>query len=499
VRRRSIRRIGPAGWSLRDQLRRVPTAAWVCALVACLNAACWSIVSPPFEVVDEPAHIAYVKQLAETGHLPSKKGDEFSPEETIAMNDLHHRQVVENAAKPTISSRAQQQKLERDLRSAAYGGEAGSEHAGVATSQPPLYYALETIPYALGSGGTLLDRIALMRLLSALMGGITALFAFLFLRETLPRVPWAWTVGGLSVALVPLLGAMSGTVNPDALLFAVSAAVFYCLARGFRRGLTRRSAVALGALAAIGFMTKVNFVGLAPGVLLGLAILSVRAARTAGSRAYRNLAISLAVALSPVLLYAAAHLASGEPPLGILSRGVGETHGSVLKELSYIWQLYLPRIPGMHADFAGILPTRQIWFDGYVGLYGWLDTTFPGWVYDVALIPAGLILALCARTLLQGRSLLRSRLSELVVYGTMGLGVMVLVGADSYLAYPAYYASYGQARYLLPMIPLLGAVVALASRAGGRRWGPVLGTLIVLTFFAHDLFSQLQTVARFYG
>jgi len=44
----------------------------VCALVALLNAACWSFITPPFQVPDEQDHFAYVQQLAETGHLPSK-------------------------------------------------------------------------------------------------------------------------------------------------------------------------------------------------------------------------------------------------------------------------------------------------------------------------------------------------------------------------------------------------------------------------------------------
>ena len=100
----------------------------------------------------------------------------------------------------------------------------------VAANQPPLYYALQTIPYWLGSGGTLLDRLELMRLLSALMAGLTALFAYLFVCEALPGVSWAWTVGGLGVALAPLLGFMSGAVNPDAMLAAVSAGIFFLLA-----------------------------------------------------------------------------------------------------------------------------------------------------------------------------------------------------------------------------------------------------------------------------
>ena len=178
----------------------------------------------------------------------------------------------------------------------------GPGDAGRAASEPPLYYALETIPYELASGGTLLDQLELMRLLSALCGALTALFAFLFIRETLPGVRWAWTVGGLGVSLAPLLGYISGALNPDALLAAVSAALFYLLARAFRGGLTTRLAVAIGALSAVGLLTKLNFLGLAPGVIVGLVVLTLRAP-AAPRRAYAVLACALAIAASPALLY----------------------------------------------------------------------------------------------------------------------------------------------------------------------------------------------------
>src|SRR4029077_7450726 len=51
-------------------LARIPRAAWVCALVAFLSAACWSFITPPFQVPDEQDHFAYTQQLAETGQLP---------------------------------------------------------------------------------------------------------------------------------------------------------------------------------------------------------------------------------------------------------------------------------------------------------------------------------------------------------------------------------------------------------------------------------------------
>jgi hypothetical protein len=483
--------------SPREPLRRVPAVAWLCALVACINAIAWSIVTPPFQVPDEPEHVAYVKVLAEADRLPTAEGS-FTSEEETALQDLRLQTVAEEPEYQTISTRAQQQKLDSDLKRYRGPPEQGTYYAGVAASQPPLYYALESIPYTLGAGGTLLDRIELMRLLSALMGGLTALFTFLFVREALPRERWAWTVAGLGVALVPLLGLMSGAVNPDSMLYAVTAALFFCIARAFRRGLNRASAIVLGGVIAVGLLTKLNFVGIAPGALLGLVLLSVRAARTQGRAAYISLAIALAIATSPVSVYALVNLASGSPALGLETGALG-TITNPLAEISYIWQFYLPRLPGMHDDFTGVFTTQQIWFKGYVGLYGWIDTPFPNWVYDFALIPAALIAGLCVREIVARAAALRGRLAELLVYSGMCVGLLVLVAADSYVRFPTIGAEFGQARYLLPLLPLLGAVLALAARGAGRRWGPVVGAAIILLFLGHDVFSQLQEVARFYG
>jgi Predicted membrane protein (DUF2142) len=489
----------------------IPTAAWVCALVACLNAACWSIVTPPFQVPDEPAHFAYVQQLAETGHLPTSSERNYSPEETAALEDLSSSHVTLRPQIPSVSSRAEQQRLQDDL--ARPLGRRGGGGAGFAASQPPLYYALETIPYRLAAGGTLLDRLQLMRLLSALMAGLTGLFAFLFIREALPAVPRAWTVGALGVALAPLLGEMSGGVNPDALLYTVSAALCYCLARGFHRGLTPRLAVAIGAVTAIGLLTKLNFIGLVPGAILGLLLLTVRAARGRGPggeelvtpaarrAAYRSLALALAVAGSPIGLYLAIGALSGHLTLSVISDTIHLTtqHASALGEISYIWQLYLPPLPGMHDDFPGVLTTYQIWFKGYVGLFGWLDTAFPNWVYDVALIPAGLIAILCLRALLAARSALRRRGAELVTYVALSGGVVTLVGGSSYLSFIGEGGATFEPRYLLPLIPLLGLALALAADGAGRRWGPAVGALIVVLLLAHDIFSQLLVISRYYG
>ncbi len=489
------------GAAVRRTLRQVPGPAWACACVAVLSAASWSIVTPPFQAPDEPSHFSYAQILAETGTLPRSQLDPYSARETIVLADLDHEAVRFNQAIGTISTQAQQRRLQRDLHLPLSRVGSG---AGVATSQPPLYYALETIPYKLGALGTLLDQLELMRLLSALLAGLAAIFVFLFVREALPQAPYTWTVGGLGMALAPLVGFISGVVNPDALLCTVAAALFYCLARAFRRGLTLGRACAIGLVMAVGFTSKLNFIGLAPGVLLALVLLARRAARAggAGGAAYRWLAAGVAIGLAPGFLYAAANALSGHAAFGLLStsiNGTGAHKGSLSQEVSYIWEFYLPRLPGMKAFFPGVSTPRQVWFDKAVGLYGWLDTYFPLWVYTFALVPAGLVAALCGRELVRSRGVLRARAGELISYGAIVAGMLVLFGAASYLETPAFTGADAEPRYLLPLAALFAAVFALAARGAGRRWGPALGTLLVLLILAHDIFSQLLVVGRYYA
>ena len=262
----------------------------------------------------------------------------------------------------------------------------GSGEAGLATSEPPLYYVLEAVPYWIGTGN-ILTQLALMRLLSALMSGVTVLLTYLFLREVLPGVSSAVTIGTLCVALQPLLGFMSGTLNPETMLYAVSAGIFLCLARGFRRGLTPPLAIAMGLLIAVGFATKLTFVGFAFGVFIGLIVLGVREVRLWGRESLPWLVAAVGIGVAPVLLVALKNALSGQPILGIaLGSIVRSINGSLAHEVSYVWELYMPRLPGMAHYFRG-LSTSRAWFDHSVGLYGALDTGFPDWVGSVALIP----------------------------------------------------------------------------------------------------------------
>jgi energy-converting hydrogenase Eha subunit C len=506
------------GAQLRVGLSRIPRAAAICGAIAVANAACWSLITPPFQVPDEPSHFAYVQLLYENHTLPQSEYTNWSEEETVALKELHHQQVRFHPEVQAISTNSEQHMLAEEL--ARPLGRSGSGGAGVAHSEPPLYYALQTIPYFASSSGSILDQLELMRLFSALFAGLTALFVFMFVREALPRLPWAWTVGGLTIAAAPLLGFMSGAVNPDSMFYAVSAAGFFALARGFRRGLTRPLAACIGAIIAIGLLTKLNFIGETPGMIIGLLVLGLRQLRTEWREALVSAALGFGIAILPGVLYLLDNLVRGRAVLGSAVQLQSPTggHGSLLDELGYIWQFYLPKLPGTATDFPGLAPWHALWFDRWVGLYGWLDTMFPLWLEKAAFVVAIGLIALAACAVLGALPLTRSdrwrRLSELAVYALVSVGLLVMIGAASYLEVPAQAGRYAEPRYMMPLIALAGVCAALSARGAGQlgawigargirgassRWGPIAGALIVVLVLAWDIFSQLQTVARFYG
>jgi hypothetical protein len=81
----------------------------------------------------------------------------------------------------------------------------------------------------------------------------------------------------------------------------------------------------------------------------------------------------------------------------------------------------------------------------------------------------------------------------------MALGLLLLIALDSHLNRLIEGASYAEPRCLLPLLPLAAALLALAARGAGGHLGPADGALTVVLFLAHDVFSRLLVVARFYG
>lgn len=495
--------------------RRLPRAAKGCALIAFLNCMVWAMLVPPWHVPDEVVHVAYAQYLAEEGRPPDHDpGRMWSTEEFRLVTALAWQSVIGNPSDNPVWSELEQRTYERagDGHRRDDGG-----NKSVASNHPPLYYVPMALAYEATPGG-LMTELYVMRVVSALMAAATVLCVFLFLREVLPRRRIAWTVGALAVAFQPMFAFEGGGVNNDNLFYLAAAAMFLALARALRRGLTVRRGVAIGLALGLGLVTKLTMVAFIPAVAAALAWLAWR------DRAERRLAPLRAAlaggvaAVFPFLVYATLNAAVWQRPLLQADAGgsgrveLASTEPivtavvkpfDVREFLSYSWQLYLPKLPFQQDLFPGQTPLWDTWFTGLVsGRFGWLDYGFLPLFSRIALIFVVVpLLVLAGRALWVRRHALRGpRLGELAVYALAMAGLLGLIAHASYTTYigPEPYP-FEQPRYLLPLLPLYGLIVALAVRGAGRRAGPAVAAALVMIAFAHNLFAQALTITRYYA
>ena len=289
-------------------------------------------------------------------------------------------------------------------------------------------------------------------------------------------------------------------MNNDNLLFAAAAWMFFLLARSFRAGLSLKLGVAIGLVTASGLLSKSTMLGLTPAVLIALLIHVVRAGREHRRRVLRAAIASVACLLLPLVGYIALSTLVWDRALfsAAGSTAAKEATVSLAGRLSYEWQFYLPRLPFM-TDLQPGYPALDVWFRGFIGRFGWLDYGFPLWVYDVALAIWAILIASAAAALVRFRHSLRRRFGELAVY------LVAVASLASLIAFAGYEYRletgfvFEQARYLLPLLALYGAILALAVLGAPARWRPAVAGVVIVLALTHNLFSQLITLSRFYG
>ena len=482
--------------------RAIPTSGWLCGLAGLLVCAAWAVLTPPFHVPDEISHTAYVQALVESHDLPlSGDGPEYSGQERALLRGLGFYSVIGRrdarpAWTPPAESRVRASEGEDDSREVS--------NATTASANPPLYYLLQAPIYWATPSTDLLDKLLPMRLLSALFGAITVLAIFLFLRELLPASPWLWPAGALACAFHPGFGFISGGINPDSLLFALGSVTFWLMAMILRRGPTPMRAAALAAAVAAGVLTKPLFLGLLPAAALALLVATIRKRRPGGSlrTALVPLGVGALVLAVPVIAYtligrvAFDHSYFADRSVGAT---VGTSSGSLPDEISYVWQLWLPRLPWQFDQFPGIFPLDAIWLNGFVGQFGWLDYAFPPPVHDWAVRVGVVLLVAAAISLLVNRARMRGRWLELVVYVSALAGVAVAIGSQDYtVTESGSLGRFTQARYLMPLLALYAGLIAVALRLGRRRVGPYLAVAVVTIAAVHAVSGMLLTIGRYY-
>jgi 4-amino-4-deoxy-L-arabinose transferase-like glycosyltransferase len=341
-----------------------------------------------------------------------------------------------------------------------------------------------------------------MRLVSALLGALTAACAFLMLRELLPRHPAIAVAGGVLVAFEPMFGFMSGSVNNDMGVNAAGAVLLYLLVRGLRRGLSVGLAIAIGLTLAVAPLMKATGFELWPAAAVGLLGMVWRRRWTP---ALKQVGIAAAACAALFLVWKVVspdfHRGTFNTPGGTARGGGYLALHHPFGYLQYLWQVFLPRLPGMHDLWTQHWPAFDIYAVRGWASFGWYAMTFAHWVYQaIALVMLGCG-GLTALALWRHRHGATRRLGwEIGVLLASIVGVVGGVHAYYYVqeARSGIIAEMG--RYAFP------AITALAAAALGgafffrrRSWAVPYAAGLAVAVVVLCYSSQLLAIGRFYG
>lgn len=476
-------------------------------LIAVVNFACWSVITPVFQVPDEVDHFAYTQSLVERGKAPTRNagapGERWSSQESLLLQDvdaLTDHQIGDTRVPWSVAQQeAWKAQASKEHPTAANGG--GNE---TAATHGVVYYAALAPAYLLATNSPL-DQLTLMRLASAIIGALTVLFAFLLARELAPGRPWLGVLAALLIAFQPMYGFISGAVNNDVGVNAGAAAFELVLIMIVRRGFTWRLCLLAGALLAVVPFVKATFDALFPVAAIGFLIALWRHHGRREALGWATLAGAIVVIgelasrFDGLFRNAEASGAGGGAGAAPASSTLGEVLHHPLGYAAYLWEVFLPRLSFMapHFETAGP-PFFLIYVERGWGAFGWYVVFYSHWVYDVIFWAIILFVLLALWALRREWAFVRRHLAEAVVLVLFPLAVVSGVEAAYYTTgVRAVVAEFG--RYAFPAIAPLAVLVVAALHAFGRRRALQAGTVLLVAMLALSYAGQLVELTGFYA
>jgi 4-amino-4-deoxy-L-arabinose transferase-like glycosyltransferase len=473
---------------LRAALRHPLTALLILMTVLGVS---WALLVPSWQSPDETWHFAYAQSLAERGALPgSARLPSFSADQVFASQAAGSGALAFSAAqaRPDWSKRQFESYLARAAHPLSRSDGGGFN---IESSNPPLIYLYDDIPYLLASAGTAFSQLYAMQIWNVTLLLATVIGAWLLIGEVVGKRRLLQLVGAAAVGLLPMQTFIGTSITPDSMIVPLWTFSLWLGVRVIKRG-RQRDAMAMCALTAAAILTKATSYALVPPILLALGIGCRRGTEGELRVVARRLFASGAFLVLPVAGWLALARALHRPAVNVIpaAHAVHQPSYSVGGFLSYLAHFYFSGLPHPGDVFA-----YNVWLKGGWGVFGWEDVPLPSWDYHLG----AAILALVAVGIVVVVVRLRDRL-RLQMAGFFVLAVVSLLGLLHITEYRSIVNGDGrllQGRYLLPLSGLLGIGVAVLIARVPRRWRPsisaaVLGGLLCLQLVA------LATIARTY-
>lgn len=491
----------PSG-RVRRKLSRVPTALALILLVGALQSVAWDLALPAFQGPDEAAHFSYLQYLAETGDLPSAStgNSPNSGETQNALIQLNLSPLIGNlGARPAWGSAdlALWHQVERSLPA---GSRADGSGPNAIAKNPPLYYAIMSIPYRAFVWLPLLKRLFVLRLFNALCYLATIVFVWLIAGELFGRVRWKQTLAAGVVALEPQLAFMSAVINADNLLIALCSAFLFTALHLVRQGPSLQRVLLASVLAAAAALTHGRGLVTLPVLTVALVASWLRF-RLPMRETLGHAAASAGVLLAAFVAYLTLGRSGGGAAYGGQVDALNTGSFNVKQFLSSIYQFYFPRLQSLRPRIGPEYGYHQVFIDTFYGTFGSLEVTFRQRIYDLlqVLSAVGLV-GFYTACVLHWRTLRRS-------WPAVAVMLTFLLTVLFFLHYVSYRALIGDGgsdplivgRYLLPMVSLFAMAITFTVGALPRRVGPLLATGILALGVLLSLGAIGITATRFYA
>lgn len=461
-----------------------------------VEALAWTFAVPPLQGADEGAHFSYVQTIVDAHQIPWTRNQgmtvdsdlppSVSTEQSTAWLWAGLEQLRGNvAARPLWTKEderiwaAQNAKLTPADKRDGIGSQV--------KLNPPLYYLSAAVPYAI-AGGSFFDRLYALRLYDVVLLLLAVGLTWMLAGELFAKRREMQLVATAAVGLQPVLLGTMTAVTPDALLMVWAALALYLSVRLVRRGWSSRLVGLLGLVVVFALFTQGRAAGLVPPALFAVGVAGWRRWGPAWRPSQLLAATAWVVGAVGALLVA-----------GFYATGykVGEIAGF----WSYLWQFYLPKLPGMSPPVGRPWDASDVYIDRFFGsVSGQFEVNLPTdlltWIKRLVLL--GLIGVVVAAW--RHRRALRAR-RDVVVLLVVALLLEILS-----LHMAAFRSLMDNSddpvitgRYLLMLIPLFGigvagALSALPGRLRAVTTGGLLAFGVLLQISAFGL-----VVERFYA
>jgi 4-amino-4-deoxy-L-arabinose transferase-like glycosyltransferase len=485
ARARPVVRAGP---------RRVPAPLLAIMAVAVIAAVAWTCALPPWQGPDEDSHFAYVQKIAAAhtipwhpGGAPADPGLPYSTELAYALTYGDVTPAWANpAARPgrTPADAAIWKRYDATLQAGA-----AADGGFTSTMQyPPLYYLYAALPYEATSGLGIYDRVFAVRLANIPALLAVVVFTWLLAGELFGRRRALQALAALAVALEPQLVHMTAVVNPDVFLAGIWAAALYVMVVLVKRGPTRARIAWTAALAIASCLSQPR----------GVAIL-IPAAAAVGLALWRH--------RRPARRWVRRALVAGAALVTLAGLAVlvdyallGQLSGRHLRQLaSYLWQFYLPKLGFMNPSPSHSFGVRQVFVERLFGGFANLEVNFSHGVYTALTVIGAVVLACALAGVVQHRADVRRRFDVVAVALLALVGYMAVLHAAAFRSLLKSPDPVITGRYLLPLLPLYGVMLALAVAWLPRRWGPVVAGVLVGGVVVLQIGAMGVLFARFYA